>query len=137
MSLNKAERYMIHRFIVAVLIMIPVVLSIDTGYKMYTNDNFPRKLYKTTADGEITDKYRTNTGKGYVVVNGKAHWVQENVMAQYSVGHKIVLTEYAGEDGWDIMRIFIFMLVCLVLIVGAFFGFIHLIELYFTWLKGK
>lgn len=137
MSLNKAERYMIHRFIIAVLIMIPVVLSIDTGYKLYTNDNFPRKLYKTTAEGEITEKYRTNEGKGYVVVNSKSHWVQENVMTQYNVGHHIVLTESAGEDGWDVIRIFIFFLVCLALLGGSIFGLMHLFDLYFTWLRGK
>ena len=41
-----------------------------------------------------------------------------------------------GEKGTHVLRIFILFGVCLLSIVAVVFGFIKLIDLYFTWLKG-
>lgn len=136
--MNKSERLLIHRFIIGVLLSIPLIISANTIWLMYnsnkTGEPWPRQQYEIVANGVITRMYYVGT-QGYAVVGGKAIQVQENVMGSYSVGDSVELKIRGGDNGWDITRIILLFFVGIVACFASIFVIVNGIESYFKWVK--
>lgn len=133
--MSKITRYAIHRSIIALILLIPVIFSIDTGYKTFITKELPDKNYEVIAEGVITHKYST-LNKFYFTVNDQDILVERTVYKNNEVGDDVVLTIDKGASGYTVFRYFIGLIVAMAAACGLIGLCIFLLEQYFKWLKG-
>lgn len=133
-KLGRAKRYAIHYCIVALLALIPSIWSIDTAYKLYKGE-LPKYNYEVVASGEIQRKIIDGNSYFFMIDDNKI-LVNKESFKKHTDGETVVLSN-KYESGASDMRIFFSALVWLCMAIAAVCCVIHLIDLYFKWLKGE